>query len=533
MSDPTPMQILAGLWAGAGLDSVALERVALTGEEPALPSSFRIGAGAQAVIAAATLAAAEVWRRRGGPDARVGVAMRHAALEFQSEHHLRLDGQRLGERWDGIAGTYRCGDGRWLRLHTNFPHHRAGVLRVLDCAGEREAVAAALHRWTAFEFEQAAAEAGLCVTAMRSFAEWDAHPQGAATAMLPPLRIERIGDAPPVPLPAPGDRPLSGLRVLDLTRVIAGPVGGRTLAAHGAEVLHITAPHLPAFEQLVLDVNRGKRAAHLDLRQESDRAALRGLITGTDVFVQGYRPGAVAAHGFAPAALAKLRPGIVYVSLSAYGEVGPWAARRGFDSLVQTASGFNHAEAEAAGLADAPKVLPCQALDHASGFLIAFGALAALLRRAEQGGSWLVRVSLAGTGRWLRGLGRLPHGLAAPAPAEAEIEALLEESASGFGRLRAIRHGGRIEGAPPRYALPSVRLGTHPAIWGPAQGSASSREGCSGEATEAGSIRAMPDDGLPAGGMAGEPAIGSASSEPGMTPSEGRRRPSEGEGTGS
>lgn len=465
MADPTPLQILADLWRAAGLDPAALERIALTGEEPALPSSFRIGAAAQATIGAATLAASEVWRRRGGPVRAASVAMRHAALEFRSDHYLELDGAPLGERWDSVAGTYRCGDGRWVRLHTNFPHHRAGVLRLLGCAGERAAVQAALQGWTAFAFEQAAAEAGMCVTAMRSFAEWDAHPQGLATAALPVLRIERIGEAPPTPLPGGGDRPLSGLRVLELTRVIAGPVGGRTLAAHGAEVLHLTAPHLPSFEKLVLDVNRGKRAASLDLRQEADRATLGALARGADVFVQGYRPGAVAGLGFAPTDLAALRPGIVCVSLSAYGEVGPWADRRGFDSLVQTASGFNHAEAAAAGIQDAPKVLPCQALDHASGFLIAFGALAALLRRAEEGGSWLVRVSLAGTGRWLRGLGRLEGGLAAADPGMGDVQDLLEESASGFGRLRAIRHAGMIEGAPPRYELPSVRLGTHPAAW--------------------------------------------------------------------
>lgn len=470
MTDPTPMQILGALWREAGLGPAPLDRVALSGAEPQLPSSFRIGAAAQATIAAATLAAAEFWRRRGGPASGVRVDMRHAALEFRSDRYLALDGVPLEERWDAIAGPYACGDGRWVRLHTNFPHHRAGVLRLLGCAGERAAVQAALQGWTAFGFEQAAAEAGLCVTAMRSFAEWDAHPQGQASATLPPLRLARIGDAPPRPLRSArvadaDDRPLSGLRVLELTRVIAGPVGGRTLAAQGAAVLHVTAPHLPSFDQLLLDVNRGKRATQLDLREASARATLRALVQDADVFVQGYRPGAIAGHGFAPEALAALRPGLVCVSLSAYGEVGPWADRRGFDSLVQTASGFNHAEAEAAGRADRPRVLPCQALDHASGFLIAFGALAARLRQAEEGGTWLVRVSLAGTGRWLRGLGRLPDGLAAPDPGFAAVQDLLEDSASGFGRLRALRHAGVIGAAPPRWDLPSVPLDTHAAAW--------------------------------------------------------------------
>ena len=464
MADPTPRQILAALWHLAGLPEEALEHVVLTGTEPVLPSSFRVGAAAQAAIAAAALAAAEVWRRRTGRPQGVSVDMRHATLEFHSEHYLLLDGKPLGDSWDSIAGTYRCGDGRYVRLHTNFPHHRAGVLHLLGCEGSRDAVAKALEAWRAEDFEQAAAEAGMCVTAMRSFAEWDAHAQGQATALLPVLRIEKIGEAPPMPLPPAAARPLQGLRVLDLTRVIAGPVCGRTLAAHGAEVLHITGPHLPSFPHLILDVNRGKRAAHLDLRQEADRATLRDLVTGTDVFVQGYRPGAISGHGFAPAGLAALRPGIVCTSLSAYGEVGPWANRRGFDSLVQTASGFNHAEAMAAEV-EGPKPLPCQALDHASGYLLAFGTLAALLRRAEEGGSWLVRVSLAGTGRWLRGLGRLSEGFAVRAPAMEDIAHLLEDSDSGFGRLTAMRHAGQLAATPPHWDLPSVPLGRHPAAW--------------------------------------------------------------------
>lgn len=464
MADPIPREILASLWRLAGLTPEPLGRVALTGAEPALPSSFRIGAAAQATVAAATAAAAEVHRRRTGVAQQAHVDMRHAALEFHSEHYLRLTGQEPSDPWDSIAGTYRCGDGRIVRLHTNFPHHRAGVLRLLGCEGTREAVAAALQGWRAFDFEDAAAEAGLCVSALRSFAEWDAHPQGQAVASLPPLRIERIGDAPPTPLPPGAARPLEGLRVLDLTRVIAGPVCGRTLAAHGADVLHISAAHLPSLDRLLVDTGRGKRSAQLDLRTEEGRVRLRELAAQADVFLQGYRPGAIAGHGFAPADLAAIRPGIVCTSLSAYGEVGPWGGRRGFDSLVQTASGFNHAEAIAAGT-EPPKVLPCQALDHASGYLLAFGTLAALLRRAEEGGSWLVRVSLVGTGMWLRSLGRLADGFAAPVPRLEEIGDLLEESESGFGHLTALRHSGRLERTPPFWALPSTPLGAHSPVW--------------------------------------------------------------------
>ncbi len=464
MALASPAEILAALWHQAGLSPAAMPEVLLTGAEPALPSSFRVGAAAQASIAASGAAAAAIWQRRSGQAQQVSVEMRHAAVEFHSEHYMKLAGHEAADPWDSIAGTYTCGDGRVVRLHTNFPHHRASILKLLGCEGTRPAVTAALAKWQGFAFEEAAAAVGMCVTAMRSFAEWDAHPQGQAVAQLPVLELVRIGDAPPTPLPAAGTRPLAGLRVLELTRVIAGPVCGRTLAAHGADVLHISAAHLPAFDHLNVDVNRGKRSAQLDLRTPAGQAQLRALAQGADVFVQGYRPGAVASHGFEPAQLAALRPGIICTSLSAFGGVGPWGARRGFDSLVQTASGFNHAEAVAAGVAP-PKVLPCQALDHASGFLLAFGTMAALLRRAEEGGSWLVKVSLAGTGWWLRNLGRLEHGFTASVPSFEEVLPLCERMPTGFGELTALRDAAVLSATPSHWALGSVPLGTHQAAW--------------------------------------------------------------------
>ena len=447
---------VAALWRGAGLDEDALGWLRLTGQDPVLPSSFAVGTAAQASLAAAGLAAASLWQMRGGQAQDVAVDMRDAAAEFLSERLLRVDGEPGPEPWDAIAGLYPAADG-WVRLHTNFPHHRDGVLRLLGCANDRAAVAAALASWRAHAFEDAAAEAGLCVTALRSHAEWAASPQGRAVADSP-LRIERIGDAPPEPLP-PHPRPLGDVRVLDLTRIIAGPVCTRTLAAHGAEVLLITAPHLPSIPALVIDTGRGKRSAQLDLRTEADR--LRQLVAGADVFVQGYRPGGLAALGFGPAEAAGLRPGIVYVSLNAYGDEGPWSGRRGFDSLVQTASGFNADEADAAGESK-PRPLPCQALDHASGALLAFGVIAALHRRATEGGSWLVRASLAGTGRWLRGLGRVAGGLELAMP---DLTDRLETGSGPFGRIDAVRHAVRMTVTPPGWALASVPLGTHPAQW--------------------------------------------------------------------
>ena len=458
---PAPRDVLAELLAGVGLPPALAETVALTGSEPVLPSSFAVGTVAQASIAAVATAAADLWTRRGGRPQEIAVDMRHAALEFRSERLYRLDGQPSARLWDAIAGPYRCGDGRWVRIHTNFAHHRDGILDLLGCGYAREAVQAALDGWRAESFEEAVAERGLVATMMRSPEDWLASPQGAALAGQPLVALERIGEAPPRPLPS-ATRPLGGLRVLDLTRIIAGPVCGRALAAHGAEVMRIASARLPFIAPLVIDSGRGKLSAYADLDTEDGRQALRDLLQEADVFVQGYRPGGLAARGFSPEQAAALRPGIVYVSLSAYGYAGPWAERRGFDSLVQTASGINHAEAGAAGI-EGPQELPCQALDHASGYLMALGAIAGLLRRAETGGSWHVRVSLARTGRWLQALGRVAGGLGCADPTPGDD--LFEEADSGFGKLQAIRHAAQLSETPARWARPAVPLGSHPPHW--------------------------------------------------------------------
>jgi crotonobetainyl-CoA:carnitine CoA-transferase CaiB-like acyl-CoA transferase len=467
MSPPTPRKILADLWRAAGQPEAGLEAVTLTGAEPALPSSFAVGTAAQATVAASALAANELWQLRTGRRQRVSVDMRHAGIEFRSERYLRIDGKPPHEHRDKTVGVYRTGDGRWIRLHTNLPHHRAGTLKLLGADYDRASVQRAIDDWEAFKLEDAAAAAGLVVTATRSFEEWDAHPQGRAVASLPLFGIERIGDAPAEPLPA-GDRPLAGIKVLDLTRVIAGPVCGRTLAAHGADVLNITAAHLPAMEALVIDTGRGKLTAQIDLREPAGREKLADLLRQADIFIQGYRPGAIARYGFGAEEAARLRPGIVCVSLCAYGHEGPWAGRRGFDSLVQNANGLNVAEAEAAGASGPnpePRPLPAQAFDHATGFLMAFGAMAALRRRATEGGSWHVRCSLAQTGHWIRNLGRIHGGLAFPNPSFDDVRDLMEDNPSGFGRLTGVRHSAVLSETPARWVRPSMPLGSHSAEW--------------------------------------------------------------------
>jgi len=467
MTAPRPAaEILATLWRDAALPGDALDRITLTGREPVLPSSFALGTALQSALGAAALAASEIGRARGGAAHAVSLDALDVARESTSR--FTLDG-RAPDPWDKLSGLYRCADGH-VRVHANFAHHRDGALALLGLppgpATERTAVQQALAGWKRVDFESAAAERGLVVAAVRTPAEWAAHEQAAAVARLPLVAIERIGDGPPRPWwPGRGEerdatRPLAGLRVLDLTRILAGPVAGRTLAAWGADVLLVNGPHLPNIEAIA-DTSRGKLSAQIDLRDAAGRATLAPLAREADVFLQGYRPGGLAALGFGAEALAALNPGIVCVSLSAYGHEGPWSARRGFDSLVQSATGLNLAEAAAFGSSE-PRAWPVQALDYGAGHLLAFGALAALLRQRREGGSWLVRVALAGVGRWIDGLGRVPGG---PQAGALDFEVALEESDSGFGRLAAVRHAVHFAGRRAGWTRPSMPPGSHPPAW--------------------------------------------------------------------
>ena len=265
----SPQQALNHLWQLADGEPDLLKTITLSGAEPVLPSSFCIGTAAQVSIAAATLAASQVWQLRNHQSQNASVDMRHAAAEFRSERYLQVDDQPAPELWDAIAGNYQTGDHRWIRLHTNFPAHLDGILELLKCDHERASVQKALVDWKAQDLEDEANARGLLATMMRSRDEWRAHEQGQALDTLPPFTIDKIGDAPPRSF-KPSARPLDNIRVLDLTRVIAGPVCGRTLAAHGAEVMRITAEHLPFMAPLVIDNGRGKLSAFLDLRNSVD-----------------------------------------------------------------------------------------------------------------------------------------------------------------------------------------------------------------------------------------------------------------------
>jgi crotonobetainyl-CoA:carnitine CoA-transferase CaiB-like acyl-CoA transferase len=368
---------LTAAWAALGGDPLpedALRVAGATGLAGPLPvPDLAVGA-----VAAQLLAACERRGRRLAVELDAGAV----GASFRSERHARQGGAPLGSGFAPLSRFWRTADG-WLRLHGNYPHHRAAALAVLGDGDPAAAIAA----WRAEDLETAVVEAGGAAAAVRSRGGWAAHPQGAAVDRLPLLSLTRVADDPP------RDVALDGLRVLDLTRVIAGPVATRTLASHGADVLRLDSPRLPEDPAGLLETGPGKRHAVVDLASRSGRATAEELLAGADVVVQGYRPGALDAFGLDPASLCERHPHLTVVRLRAWGAGGPWEGRRGFDSLVQAASGI----ADTLATADGPGALPAQALDHGTGHLAAAAALRALTRRRAEGGVWSAELSLAQT----------------------------------------------------------------------------------------------------------------------------------------
>jgi len=453
----------------AGLDAKRADSVQITdARDPILPTSFRIGEAAAAALGATGLAVSDLWQLRTGRAQDVAVDTRQATASLRSGHYMKMDGAPVSTERNTVMGTYPAKNGRWSYLHCNFPNHREAALKVLGVPEDRDAVTRAVAKWDALELEEAIIAAKGAGGMVRTMDEWAKHPQAAAIASLPLFEIVKIGPSAPEPL-REGDRPLSGVRVLDLTRVLAGPTCARTLAEHGADVMKITAKHLPNLGYQEYDTGHGKLSAQLDLREARDVDILRGLVRDADVFSQGYRPGTLGDRGFSPEALAQLRPGIVVVSLCAFSHLGPWASRRGFDTVVQTVSGITLRQGGLfPGAAPGPQFYPVSAIDYLTGYLMAFGAMVALARRAREGGSWLVRISLAQTGRWLTSRGEVPESQLKDVPKEFAPEEIARWSMTSdtpVGRLHHLAPVVRLSETPARWARTTVPLGHHEPVW--------------------------------------------------------------------
>ena len=444
--------------AAAGLRGEVEGAVEIRGDDPVLPIRYRVGAAGAASLGALGLAAAALV----GKPQRVSVDARHAAVSLRSALYLRINGDPPPPVWDPMSGFYPVRDG-WVSIHCNFPNHRDAAIRVLGTEADRAKAEEASRSWAGEALEDAIHAAGGCAGYVRGEEQWRQHPQAQAVANQPLVEIVRIGDAPPYTPPARA-RPLLGVKVLDLTRVLAGPTCAKSLAAFGADVLKLSAAHLPDSGVVELDTGIGKRSARIDLRQQAQVERLRKLVAKADVFSQSYRPGALARRGFSPEDLAALRPGIVCASLNAWGESGPWSGRRGFDSIVQAVSGIARANGDEAK----PKLLPVSAIDYVSGYLMAFGVCVALARRRREGGSWLVRVALARVGKFIvdRGVVPDPEWRGLPDELSPEVlEPLFGQMRSPDGHIRFLKPAVELSETPAFWSRPPVKLGYHPPVW--------------------------------------------------------------------
>ncbi|UWQ80094.1 CoA transferase [Leisingera sp. S132] len=389
----------------------------------------------------------------------VTVDQRLASLWFG--YSFRPKGWELPNLWDDIAGVYKAKDG-WIRLHTNLPHHRKAALQVLDCSGTGEAVADAVKHWQADALESETVAAGGVAAAMRCRADWLAHPQGRAVASEPLIfwsarEPVELRDRPE----ATAARPLAGLRVLDLTRVLAGPVSTRTLAGFGADVLRIDPPGWDE-PGVITDISLGKRMAALDLTEDSDRQVFETLLSEADVLVHGYRPGALDGLGYGAQTRRQLAPNTVEVQLDAYGWTGPWATRRGFDSLVQMSAGIADAGRNWAGTEN-PHPLPVQALDHATGYLMAAAVLSALTTAAQGEAVPQARLSLARTAELLAGMEKSAEGPEIIGPIDCDYAPDVEASSWGPGRRLAAPLN--MSGTAMRWEMAATRCGSAPPAW--------------------------------------------------------------------
>ncbi|MFE9707566.1 CoA transferase [Streptomyces sp. NPDC005930] len=460
----------AHAWAALGGRPQLVRRVSFEGAGAVLPSRLPVRELARATVAVASLAAAELLSLRNHvPVPAVRVDEGAVATAFVSERHLRIDG-RAPASFAPLSGFWQTADG-WVRTHANYPHHRARLLGALGLADTGQdhtlvdTLAKELASRPALDIQEAVYAAGGLAVAVAP-APAGPTPAGPALAArrsavsagpgLIETRHAPHGDPRPL---VPASLPAQGVRVLDLTRVIAGPVATRTLALLGADVLRVDAPQLAEDADAHADTGMGKRSTLLDLADPGDRRSFEDLLSQADVVVTGYRPGALDRHGLAPDALLSRRSDLIVVQLCAWGWSGSWAGRRGFDSLVQAGAGIAAIEAGADGR---PGVLPAQALDHGTGYLLAAAVLRALSDRHATGGGRHLRLSLADTASWLLDIRPAsdPGGADLHAPG-----ARLTETASPYGPLRHALPPVHYEGAPANWNRGPTRWGTDLPNW--------------------------------------------------------------------
>lgn len=465
------MSIVKSLLDAVGVTYASADRIEIVGGDPIFDTPFPVSEAAAAILGAQGLLIDEIWSRRGHRPQDIKVEAMAAGLStmgvfLQSQHGYNLP---VPDADYPSVGFYPTRDGRQILLHGGYPSLRDRTLDILGCANSRAAIANAVMRWDAIELENYLADKGVTGAVARSHAEWLAHPQGAVVAASPIVEIEKIGDSKPAPFAASAARPLSDIKVMDLTHVIAGPTCAKTLASFGAEVLHIFCPTRARLAPFDIDTGHGKLQALLDLKKPADNHVARKLLEQADVFSQSYRPGKLTGLGFSPHGLAEARPGIIVTSTSCYGHEGPWHFRPGFEQLAQSATGM----AVEQGAIDSPQLAPTFPNDYLTGFLGALGTLAALVRRSEQGGSYHVKVSLARSATWLQSLEKVDRGQYDPKALTPEyIKRYMCRETGPLGVLEYFGFPLQMSETKPFYELPASPLGAHFPVWAAEQGTA-------------------------------------------------------------
>lgn len=446
----------------------ANDEVSITGADPVFSTKFKIGETCAAVVAGIGVAVTDIQELKTGRRQQVGIDARRAAAALRSTTYMqRPNGNGAFAKVVNynhasmikITQPWPTKDGRWVLPHFGLPNLQARMLKLLGCEPNPDSVGKAVAQWDALDLEAAIDEHRVCGGMVRSNAEWLRSEHGKVLAGKPIVEIIKIGDSDPEPFPE-GDRPLSGIKALDLTRILAGPIAGRTLAEHGAEVLMVTAERLPQIAEHVIDTSHGKRSCFLDLSVAEDAAQLKVLAGETDVFSQGYRPGMLEGLGFGPEDMAAHRPGIVYVSINCYGADGPFSHRGGWEQVAQTMTGICNE-----GSPERPKLLPAAACDYTTGYLAAYGALQALAKRATEGGSYHVRVSLCQSGMFIYRQGSVAFDAPDMDLSEDELQVLRIETAPALGPLRHLGPVLHLSETTPRWTRPTPVLGGDAPEW--------------------------------------------------------------------
>ncbi|MFT4821307.1 MAG: hypothetical protein ACI8PP_000566 [Candidatus Pseudothioglobus sp.] len=456
------------------------EKISMHGQDPVLSTRFLLGEASAAVQSAIGVAVNDLWQLQTGRRQALSLRVAHAAAALRSYNYFNIEAvdrpqsalvtatNSASINWalqlekQQISTPHLTRDGRYFLPHVGLPHLAERLLKVLDCDYSLEAVVRAVADWDALALENEIAAVSGCGAMVRTRQEWVEHPQGRALLDVPLVEVIKIADSPPEPAAKYSRlrRPLEGLRVLDLTRILAGPTCARTLAEHGAEVLLVTAPHLPQADMFVRDTSHGKRSCFLDLDNSADQDRLIALTKGADVFSEGYRSGVLARRGLSPEALAEIRPGLIYTSLNCYGFTGPFADRAGWEQLAQAVTGI--ADEHGVGR---PQLLPAAACDYITGYLAAYGTLLALGRRAREGGAYHVRVSLCQSAMFLQRQSRVDYPREGMDISQRDLNDLLKVTDSSYGKMTHLGPILQMSETSPRWQLPSTPLGSHSAEW--------------------------------------------------------------------